>query len=503
MSTPNPAMTLQEEIPHKSQVTELQLVTWDDFFPCHTDSAVEHSAPAPTANDLPLQKAPVDLGADNRPNTRALLEGITKTDSHSERGWLRLAEAVDTEEEQRFCLQQVLSINRHNALARRRLEALGPGFAESPLLHLAVAELEAGNAENARHLLHQVIQADPRSERGWLWLAEAVDSNEERRLCLQQVLSINRRNALARRRLEALTTGIARPKTTELESLVEIKAKPSVARDRLLGLRAALQKYSIPIAFIYLGVLTIAEALTTLIAPQSGLILYGAILLILLAHAALTWGYTSCRFLFTLSFAPLIRMISLFLPLAHFPLIYWYLIVSVPLFAAAFTALRTMRFSRKDIGLKLKKLPLQIPVIFTGLSLGYFEYRILQPNPLVQNFNLGELWLPVLILLVCTGFVEELIFRGMMQHAAVEQFGAFGGILYVATLFAVLHMGYHSLADVIFVFVVALFFGLVTSYTGSIIGVSLAHGLTNVILYLTMPFGANPFDLVSRLIHTP
>jgi membrane protease YdiL (CAAX protease family) len=90
-----------------------------------------------------------------------------------------------------------------------------------------------------------------------------------------------------------------------------------------------------------------------------------------------------------------------------------------------------------------------------------------------------------------------------MQRAAVEQLGAFGGILYVAALFAVLHMGYRSLADVIFVFAVALFFGLVTSYTGSIIGVSLAHGLTNVILYLTMPFGANPFDLLSHLMHTP
>ena len=103
--------------------------------------------------------------------------------------------------------------------------------------------------------------------------------------------------------------------------------------------------------------------------------------------------------------------------------------------------------------------------------------------------------------MICTGFAEELIFRGMMQKAATEQLGAVGGILYVAALFAVLHMGYQSIADVIFVFAAALFFGLVTSYTGSIIGVSIAHGLTNITLYLAMPFGINPFDLVSNLVN--
>jgi membrane protease YdiL (CAAX protease family) len=218
----------------------------------------------------------------------------------------------------------------------------------------------------------------------------------------------------------------------------------------------------------------------------------------------LTWKHSVSRFILTLTIAPLIRITSLLLPLANFPEIYyWYLIVGVPLFAAAITALRTMRFSRKDVGLEIKRLPIQIPVILTGLSLGYIEYRILRPSAFLsgQNFNLRELWLPALSLIICTGFAQELIFRGVMQKMAVKQMGTWGGITYVAAIFAVLHIGYQSVPNLVFVFIVALFFGLVTLHTGSIIGVALAYGLTNIILFLTMPVGVNPFSAIFNLIN--
>ena len=498
MSALNPTTTSQESTRRESQA-EIRLVTWDDFFPKHT-GAPEKLAPLPGA--IPLSP-PATPEVAERSSARAALERVVEADSSPEHGLLRQLKAAKTERKQRFGLQQTPKISRRSASAKRRSQKLGQEGTDSPLLHLAIAELGVGNKEKARQLLEQVLQAEPRLELGWFRMAEAVDSDEEQRFCLEQVLFINRRNALARRRLEALNTGTIHPEITELEDLVEeVKVEPSSSENRLLNLRATLQKYAIPTAIIYLGVLTIAEALTTLIEPIGGLVLYGVLLTLLIAHTALIWGHPSSRLILTLVFAPLIRITSLFLPLANFPMVYWYFIVSVPLFAAAAATLRTIGFSGKDIGLRIKKLPIQLLVIFTGLSLGYIEYRILQPaTALVQEFNFGALWLPALILMICTGFAEELIFRGMMQKAATEQLGAAGGILYVAALFAVLHMGYQSIADVIFVFAAALFFGLVTSHTGSIIGVSIAHGLTNITLYLAMPFGVNPFDLVSNLVN--
>lgn len=255
------------------------------------------------------------------------------------------------------------------------------------------------------------------------------------------------------------------------------------------------------IGLMYLAALTAAEVLTNLVEPRLGLLMHGVLLVALFFHTALSWEHPDHRLLLSLTFAPLIRLLSLSLPLAGFPTIYWYLIVSVPLFVAAAVAWRILGLSRTEIGINLRAFPLQMLVALTGLSLGYLEYRILQPAPLAQSLAWEEVWAPALILLICTGFAEELIFRGMMQQTAVEALGRGWGIVYVAALFAVLHVGYRSLTDVLFVFGVALFFGLVKSVTGSIVGVSLAHGLTNVLLFLTIPLGLNYFDLLAPYLY--
>ena len=61
------------------------------------------------------------------------------------------------------------------------------------------------------------------------------------------------------------------------------------------------------------------------------------------------------------------------------------------------------------------------------------------------------------------------------------------GLIYVALLFAVLHLGYHSLIDVLFVLFVGLLFGWLVWKTQSLLGVSLAHGIANISLYVMFP----------------
>jgi len=95
---------------------------------------------------------------------------------------------------------------------------------------------------------------------------------------------------------------------------------------------------------------------------------------------------------------------------------------------------------------------------------GVIEYFLLAPEPMVIELTWREVWLPALIFLMYTGFVEDFIFREVLRRTAVEVFG-WWGIIYVSLLFAVLHMGFLSLIDVVFVFVVALFFGWVVKKT--------------------------------------
>jgi membrane protease YdiL (CAAX protease family) len=243
------------------------------------------------------------------------------------------------------------------------------------------------------------------------------------------------------------------------------------------------------VALAYLIALTVAEALTTFISPRAGMVLHGLILIALLLQAALSFRQREYQFLVALALAPLIRLFSLALPLANFPLIFWYAVVGVPLFIATIMSMRVTGVKPNMIGVQFswRSLPAQLLIGLSGLAIGYIEYLILRPDPLVAELSWELVWLPALILLLFTGFLEELIFRGIMQTSSNQMLGWLG-VVFVALVFTVLHMGYNSILDMIFVFAVAIIFGLLVQRFHSLLGVSISHGLTNISLYLIFPF---------------
>lgn len=334
----------------------------------------------------------------------------------------------------------------------------------------AVMALRSGQRDRARELLEGVVRAHPDSERAWYWLAQAVETVEERRFCLYQTLSLNRRNSLARRDLEALGHG---PSRSPLEGATSLKEKGKTFWLPALG---------------YLVLLTVAEILTALVEPRLGLLLHSLLLTGALIYGARCCDQPAHRFWMGVSLAPLIRLVSLSLPLRSVPLMYWYLIISVPLYVATFIVGRwILRTPWDQVGLHGRGLTLQVLMSFLGLPLGMLEYRILRPVPLISGWNPGEFLMAALILLISTGLIEELIFRGVMQQVAMETMGK-QGVVYVSAVFAVLHIGHRSLTDVFFVFGVALLFGWFVQRTRSIVGVSLTHGLINIWLFLIAPF---------------
>lgn len=238
----------------------------------------------------------------------------------------------------------------------------------------------------------------------------------------------------------------------------------------------------------YVVAVAFAEVLTTFMDPGLGLVLHGFILVSLLALSAWKHGENpSVSLYLSLSLAPLIRIVSLSLPLAYFPRYAWYLVAGAAIFLAVLMVMRVMEVRFGDVGVNLENPIVQLAVGVFGLPLGVVEYYILRPEPLVVGLGVFELLLLALALIFFTGFVEELVFRGVLQRAAVASFGRAGGVLGVGVLFACMHIGWLSLADFIFVLAIGLFFGLVVAETRSLLGVSLAHGLTNVVLFLVLP----------------
>lgn len=285
------------------------------------------------------------------------------------------------------------------------------------------------------------------------------------------------------------------------------------ARSTIRQTRAALafSEATTRLALGYFAALFAAEFITVYVDTVLGLLFHAVLLSALILHGSRLSEQPIHLLLLSLTLAPIIRILSLAMPLNQFDRMNWYVVVGIPLLVSAWTSLRALGFSRKDVGLTLPKihkhryLPkgkpwanfrnllwvaypfwLQFLISCTGLFIGYLEYRILKPDPLVVYSHWQELIYPALVLLIFTGFVEEFIFRGIMQRAALLVLGRFG-LFYVALIFALLHIGYHSLVDVVFVFAIGVLWGWLAKTSRSIVGITLAHGLTNITLFLIFP----------------
>jgi len=294
----------------------------------------------------------------------------------------------------------------------------------------------------------------------------------------------------------------------------ELIERSGFSRESARRVRAFLRTPAgqyLAVGLVYLILITVAEAITTLIEPQLGMVLHGMVLVILILHGSLIRRGVLRRFLILLCIAPLIRILSLSLPLQKIglPMIYWYMVIGILLFLAAFIASRVTDLSGKRIGISWRGWPLQLAIGLAGFGLGYIEFLILNPGPLAAYVTWVDIITASLILMVFTGVLEEYIFRGLMQSAAMQLMGKFG-LVFVAILFAVLHLGYHSLIDVVFVLMVGLLFGWVVWKTQSLLGVSLAHGIANISLYVLFPVlisaGSLPVsssDMAAALNATP
>ena len=243
-------------------------------------------------------------------------------------------------------------------------------------------------------------------------------------------------------------------------------------------------------ALAYLVAIGLAEVITALVNPMLGVICHIAIFGNLLIQAGLNRNPWERGFFLSLSIAPLIRIVSLGMPLAYFREEWWYLLTSIPLFATSFVVIRNIPLNRHEIGFQLPSLkhwPLTILVALSGIPLGAIEFTILHPAPIVPSMSFDGVAIASMILLVGTGLIEELIFRGILQTTTSEIFGSWWAILFVSVLFGELHTGHMSGLDVAFVIGVALYFGAVVRWTRTLLGVSFAHGLTNIFLFIVFP----------------
>lgn len=99
-----------------------------------------------------------------------------------------------------------------------------------------------GNLQQARLIFEAILQENPRSEEAWLGLAEVLTDVEDKRICYENVLKINKQNRAAREGLRNLepqanpliaALGQPPPRTDEFESEEELDDDATLMSERL------------------------------------------------------------------------------------------------------------------------------------------------------------------------------------------------------------------------------------------------------------------------------
>lgn len=94
------------------------------------------------------------------------------------------------------------------------------------LLRAGIEDARAGRRAEAREKFQRVVDLDENNEKGWFWLASVVDTDEERRICLANVLHINPNNDRARKALDALNS-------KQKEQVASEEVMPGITRRQL------------------------------------------------------------------------------------------------------------------------------------------------------------------------------------------------------------------------------------------------------------------------------
>jgi uncharacterized protein len=247
------------------------------------------------------------------------------------------------------------------------------------------------------------------------------------------------------------------------------------------------RRHTLWVMLAYLVALALASYFSFSLNAVVGVIFFIGILFCLILLAALSGSQEHRNVWIVLGLAPFIRIISLALPvMLEISQFVWYIVISIPILFAVFGIVRTLKYSPDEIGINLKEASLQFLVAAGGIFIGIFGYYFLRNPAWTFSFSLQNTFFPALVLLIFTGFVEELVFRGVMQKA-LESLGP-NWWIFGAVVYAVLQFGQGSLNNCLFSLVLSLYLGYMVKSTGSILGASLAHGMVNIGIYLVLPY---------------
>jgi len=185
---------------------------------------------------------------------------------------------------------------------------------------------------------------------------------------------------------------------------------------------------------------------------------------------------------------PLFRLLNVAMPVFFNLTLYSYSMVYAPMFIPIYFLVKDGFISRSEAGMTFKGFLYYFPLaIAVGFALGWGEYNVIHPQLLTPSANIKEIFILTVTMIFFVGIVEEFIFRSSLQTVLEERLGSIAGLLLASVIFGFMHSGYQMPLELLYVSFAGVVFGLLFWLTKSLPIISLAHGVTNISLFLVVP----------------
>jgi membrane protease YdiL (CAAX protease family) len=228
----------------------------------------------------------------------------------------------------------------------------------------------------------------------------------------------------------------------------------------------------------------LAEFLIFLGNPNAAMPIHAANLIFMILSSI----FINNRIYPALMLLPLFRLLNVAMPIFFNLTLYSYSMVYAPMFIPIYFLVKEGFIGRSEAGMTFKGFLYYFPLaISVGFALGWGEYNVIHPQSLTPGGGAKEIVILIITMIFFVGIVEEFIFRSSLQTVLEERIGSIAGLLLASIIFGFMHSGYRLPMELFYVTFAGLIFGLLFWLTKSLPIISLAHGVTNISLFLVVP----------------
>lgn len=232
--------------------------------------------------------------------------------------------------------------------------------------------------------------------------------------------------------------------------------------------------------------LVAGEAVTLTAGAAAGLLAHAVVLVSLLALSMRTGPGSTQRLTLAVAVLPLVRILSLALPAAIVPIVYWYLEIGLAGIEGIFLVMRRLDLTPQDVGLRRTSVAEVVSVGVIGAVLGIPAYLIAGRLDLGHGGGLVGLAIASAVVVVFVGFFEELLFRGLIQSAGTTLFSR-GGVLLSVGATVLMYSASLNPRYIVFAALLATFFGLIARRSGSIAAPVAGHAALALMQLVVLP----------------